>query len=136
MLSCRLKIGFSVYFGLGGGGGCRILNFSWEGGSWILNCGWRVGVSNFYLASVPPPPHTFKWNGPNAISTHLPSICHFTHPHLLISALSMHRPPVLWVWICAPANHFFGARILRKLSFSTLPAVLAPLCNTTLPPFQ
>ena len=24
-------------------------------------------MSNFYLASVPPLPHTFKWNGPNTI---------------------------------------------------------------------
>ena len=30
----------------------------------ILNYEWRGEVSNFYLASVPPLPHTFKWNGP------------------------------------------------------------------------
>ena len=52
MLSCRLKIGFSVYFGLGGGGGGgggALPNFEFflGGGSRILNCGWRGGCRIF-----------------------------------------------------------------------------------------
>ena len=46
---------------------------------------------------------------------------------LLISTLSNHRPPVLWAWICAPATHFIGARILTTLSFSTHCATLSAL---------
>ena len=44
----------------------------------------------------------------NATSTHSHSICPSIRPRLLISALFMHLPSVLWAWICAPATHFFG----------------------------
>ena len=71
-----------------------------------------------------------------ATPTHLPSICPFTRPHVIISALSMHLPPVLWAWIRAPATHFLGARILTTLplsiptaAFSALPQHLpSPFC--------
>ena len=78
-----------------------------------------------------------------ATPTHLPSICPFTRPHVIISALSMHLPPVLWAWIRAPATHFLGARILTTLplsippaAFSALPQTLAfpLLCNYTVLP--
>ena len=44
----------------------------------------------------------------HATSTHSPSICPSIRRHLLISALLMHLPTVLWAWICAPTTHFFG----------------------------
>ena len=62
-----------------------------------------------------------------ATPTHLPSICPFTRPHVLISALSMHLPPVHWAWIRAPATHFLGARILTTLILSTPRAALSAL---------
>ena len=62
-----------------------------------------------------------------ATSTHLPSICPFTRPHVIISALSMHLPPVLWAWIRAPATHFLGARILTTLPLSIPPAAFSAL---------
>ena len=49
-----------------------------------------------------------KWLLLYATSTHSLSICPFTRPHFLISALFMHFPPALWAWIRAPATHFFG----------------------------
>ena len=69
-------------------------------------------------------------------TTHLPSICPFTRPHLLISALSMHLPPVLWAWICAPATHFLGARILTTLTLSTPPAAFSALPQHLPSPFS
>ena len=51
----------------------------------------------------------------------------FTRPHVLISALSMHLPPVLWAWIRVPATHFLGARILTTLTLSTPPAAFSAL---------
>ena len=48
----------------------------------------------------------------NASSTYSPSIYPFIRTHLLISALFMHLPPVLWAWKRAPATHLLGARIL------------------------
>ena len=68
-----------------------------------------------------------------ATTTHLPSICPFTRPHLLISALSMHLPPVLWAWICAPATH---ARILTTLTLSTPPAAFSALPQHLPSPFS
>ena len=62
-----------------------------------------------------------------ATPTHLPSICPFTRPHMIISALSMHLPPVLWAWIRAPATHFLGARILTTLPLSIPPAAFSAL---------
>ena len=62
-----------------------------------------------------------------ATPTHLPSICPFTRPHVIISALSMHLPPVLWAWIRAPATHFLGARILTTLPLSIPPAAFSAL---------
>ena len=62
-----------------------------------------------------------------ATPTHLPSICPFTRPHVIISALSMHLPPVLWGWIRAPATHFLGARILTTLPLSIPPAAFSAL---------
>ena len=44
-----------------------------------------------------------------ATSTRLPSFCTFSRTHVLISALFMDLPPVLWAWIRAPATHFLGA---------------------------
>ena len=61
-------------------------------------------------------------------------LCLFTRPHLLIRALSMHLPPVLWAWIRVPATHFFGARILTTLSFSTHPAASSALPQHLPPP--
>ena len=58
----------------------------------------------------------------------------FTCPHLLISALFMHLPPVLWAWICVPATHLFGAQILTILSFPTHPVVFSSCHNICLPP--
>ena len=65
------------------------------------------------------------WLLPYPTSTHSPSICPFARPHLLIRALSMRLPPVLWAWIRAPATHFLGARILTTLTFSIHPAALS-----------
>ena len=45
----------------------------------------------------------------NVTSTHSPSICPSLRRHLLISALFMHLPTVLWVWIRAPATHLISA---------------------------
>ena len=70
-----------------------------------------------------------------ATPTHLPSICPFTRPHVLISALSMHLPPVLWAWIRAPATHFLGARILTTLTLSTPPAAFSALPQHLPSPF-
>ena len=42
----------------------------------------------------------------NATSTHSPSICPSIRRHLLISALFMHLPTVLWAWIREPATVF------------------------------
>ena len=56
---------------------------------------------------------------------------------MLISALSMHLPPVLWACIRAPATHFLGARILTTLTISTPPAAFSAfplLCNWTVLP--
>ena len=64
-------------------------------------------------------------------------------PHVIISALSMHLPPVLWAWIRAPATHFLGARILTTLPLSIPPAAFSALpqhlpspllCNYTVLP--
>ena len=71
-----------------------------------------------------------------ATPTHLPSICPFTRPHVLISALSMHLPPVLWAWIRAPATHFLGARILTTLTLSTPPAAFSSLPQHLPSPFS
>ena len=71
-----------------------------------------------------------------ATTTHLPSICPFTRPHVLISALSMHLPPVLWAWICAPATHFLGARILTTLTLPTPPAAFSALPQHLPSPFS
>ena len=67
-----------------------------------------------------------------ATPTHLPSICPFTRPHVIISALYMHLPPVLWAWIRAPATHFLGARILTTLPLSIPPAAFSALSAATL----
>ena len=68
--------------------------------------------------------------------THIPSICPFTRPHMLISALSMHLPPVLWVWIRAPATHFLGARILTTLPLSIPHAAFSALPQHLPSPFS
>ena len=72
----------------------------------------------------------------NATPTHLPSICPFTRPHVIISALSMHLPPVLWAWIRAPATHFLGARILTTLPLSIPPAAFSALPQHLPSPFS
>ena len=71
-----------------------------------------------------------------ATPTHLPSICPFTRPHVIISALSMHLPPVLWAWIRAPATHFLGARILTTLPLSIPPAAFSALPQHLPSPFS
>ena len=71
-----------------------------------------------------------------ATPTHLPSICPFTRPHVIISALSMHLPPVLWAWIRAPATHFLGARILITLPLSIPPAAFSALPQHLPSPFS
>ena len=71
-----------------------------------------------------------------ATPTHLPSICPFTRPHVIISALSMHLPPVLWAWIRAPATHFLGARILTTLPLSIPPAAFSTLPQHLPSPFS
>ena len=71
-----------------------------------------------------------------ATPTHLPSICPFTRPHVIISALSMHLPPVLWAWIRAPATHFLGARILTTLPLSIPPAAFSALPQHLASPFS
>ena len=71
-----------------------------------------------------------------ATPTHLPSICPFTRPHVIISALSMHLPPVLWAWIRAPATHFLGARILTTLPLSIPPAAFGALPQHLPSPFS
>ena len=71
-----------------------------------------------------------------ATPTHLPSICPFTRPHMIISALSMHLPPVLWAWIRAPATHFLGARILTTLPLSIPPAAFSALPQHLPSPFS
>ena len=71
-----------------------------------------------------------------ATPTHLPSICPFTRPHVLISALSMHLPPVLLAWIRAPATHFLGARILTTLPLSIPPAAFSALPQHLPSPFS
>ena len=66
MLSCRLKIGFSVYFGLGGGGGWGLPNLEFFLGGGVPNSElWleRGGVEIFFSFRSSSP-HTFKWNGP------------------------------------------------------------------------
>ena len=68
--------------------------------------------------------------------THLPSICPFTRPHVIISALSMHLPPVLWAWIRAPATHFLCARILTTLPLSIPPAAFSALPQHLPSPFS
>ena len=70
-----------------------------------------------------------------AIPTHLPSICPFTRPYVLISALSMYLPPVLWAWIRVPATHFLGARILTTSTTST-PAAFSALPQHLPSPFS
>ena len=70
-----------------------------------------------------------------ATPTHLPSICPFTRPHVIISALSMHLPPVLWAWIREPATHFLGARILTTLPLSIPPAAFSALPQHLPSPF-
>ena len=71
-----------------------------------------------------------------ATPAHLPSICPFTRPHVIISALSMHLPPVLWPWIRAPATHFLGARILTTLPLSIPPAAFSALPQHLPSPFS
>ena len=71
-----------------------------------------------------------------ATPTHLPSICPFTRPHVLISALSMHLPPVLRDWIRAPATHFLGALILTTLTLSTPPVAFSALPQHLPSPFS
>ena len=71
-----------------------------------------------------------------ATPTHLPSICPFTRPYVLISAQSMYLPPVLWAWIHAPATHFLGARILTTSSTSTPPAAFSALPQHLPSPFS
>ena len=71
-----------------------------------------------------------------ATPTHLPSICPFTRPHVIISSLSMHLPPVLWAWIRAPATHFLGARILTTLPLSIPPAAFSALPQHLRSPFS
>ena len=71
-----------------------------------------------------------------ATPTHLPSICPFTRPHVIISALSMHLPPVLWAWIRAPATHFLGARILTTPPLSIPPAAFSALPQHLPSPFS
>ena len=71
-----------------------------------------------------------------ATPTHLPSICPFTRPHVIISALSMHLPPVLWAWIRAPATHFLGARIVTTLPLSIPPAAFSALPQHLPSPFS
>ena len=71
-----------------------------------------------------------------ATPTHLPSICPFTRPHVIISALSMHLPPVLWARIRAPATHFLGARILTTLPLSIPPAAFSALPHHLPSPFS
>ena len=68
--------------------------------------------------------------------SHLPSICPFTRPYVLISALSMYLPPVLWAWVRAPAIHIFGARILSTLTTSTPPAAFSALPQHLSSPFS
>ena len=68
-----------------------------------------------------------------ATPTHVPSICPFTRPHVIIS---MHLPPVLWAWIRAPATHFLGARILTSLPLSIPPAAFSALPQHLPSPFS
>ena len=75
----------------------------------VLSLACTLAAHDYYLYAYP---------------THLPSICPFTRPYVLISALSMHLPPVLWAWIRAPATHFLGAQILTTLTISTPPCGL------------
>ena len=55
---------------------------------------------------------------------------------MLISALSIYLPPVLWAWIRAPATHFLGARILTTLTTSTPPAAFSALLQHLPSPFS
>ena len=71
-----------------------------------------------------------------ATPSHLPSICPFTRPYVLISALSMYLPPVLCALIHAPATHFLGARILTTLTTSTPPAAFSALPQHLSSPFS
>ena len=71
-----------------------------------------------------------------ATPTHLPSICPFTRPHVIISALSMNLTPVLWAWIRAPATHFLCARILTTLPLSIPPAAFSALPQHLPSPFS
>ena len=66
----------------------------------------------------------------------LSALSHVPPLPLLISTLSNLRPPVLWAWICAPATHFIGARILTTLSFSTHCATLSALLLHLPSPFS
>ena len=71
-----------------------------------------------------------------ATPTHLPSICPFPRPRVIISALSMYPPPVLWAWIRAPATHFLGSRILTTLPLSIPPAAFSALPQHLPSPFS
>ena len=85
----------------------------------VLSLACTLATHDYYLKQLPP--------------IH-PSISSFTHPQLLISALSMHLPPVLWDWIRAPATHLLGARILPTLSFPTHPAAnMRPVATLAFP---
>ena len=71
-----------------------------------------------------------------ATPTRLPYICPFTRPYVLISALFMYLPPVLWAWMRAPATHFLGARILTTSTTSTPPAAFSALPQHLPSPFS
>ena len=78
----------------------------------VLSLACTLAAHDYYFMQLPPI---------------LPSICPFTHPYVLISALSMYLPPALWAWIRAPATHFLGARILTTSTTSTPPAAFSAL---------
>ena len=54
---------------LGGGGGANSELRYPPSPPRILNCGWKGGGAEFLISfRSSPPPHTFKWNGPNRVS--------------------------------------------------------------------
>ena len=75
--------------------------------------------------------------------SYVPGNKNFTEKYKTLRTLFMHLPTVLWAWICAPATHFLGARILITLIFYSScgpnkhPATtlaFPPLCNCTVLP--
>ena len=61
----------------------------------VLSLACTLAANEYHFMQLPP--------------IHLLSALHTSPPPLplLISTLSMHRPPALWAWICAPATLLF-----------------------------